>query len=76
MYIQKFLYTPFTPTQTYKREEVIVKVCENLTEQVSSADKNSRRKICVHLCNQWDNVKNQKFLGYFRYFPYICTKLK
>ena len=32
MYIQKFLYTPFTPTQTYKQEEVIVKVCENLTE--------------------------------------------
>ena len=31
------------------------------------------QKICVHLCNQWDNVKNQKFLGYFRYFPYICS---
>ena len=31
------------------------------------------RKICVHLCNQWDNVKNQKFLGNFRYFPYICS---
>ena len=31
------------------------------------------RKICVHQCNLWDNVKNQKFLGYVIYFPYICS---
>lgn len=30
--------------------------------------------ICVHPWNLWDfDVKNQKFLGYIIYFPYICT---
>ena len=60
-------------SQCYSRRKNL-RHLRNLRDFIQKPDRS--QKICVHLCNLWDNVKNRKSLGYFRYFPYICTKLK